>query len=370
MMYPGFRLAPMARQAPVPSSWGLAIGGIQGREQLSPYLELACQGDHPDHRLDRVDVAAPRHCRRRHGRAGRPGHLYPSFMRNRPSVPRAMSVSGRVDEFQASAGVTVFVLPGCVAEIQAVRRWQDLRAGQDGDRATIAQHRLAGLGDDGALSLTSKTPLRVPALGAVRTCTAKKPCPGWRHPAPARWWSLVMTGAKSVPESTPRPLLASAGLSPSTGMRHERPPFRSGSPGCSRWPGCCGTSRRCIAAHATGGDVDHAVHAESPRGVRRWQVQAGGQVQRRLTGPAGTESCVLMVCALAWYTRCAVIMSTSSAVPVDALADSGRGLQRRGCRRRRPGQGLPTPRFPAHWLLPVRLQALRVGEIRQHDSRP
>src|SRR3569832_1654811 len=36
--------------------------------------------------------------------------------------------------------------------------------------------------------------------------------------------------------------------------------------------------------------------------------------QRRLTRDRITASWVLMVCALAWYTRCAVIMLTSSAV--------------------------------------------------------
>src|SRR5437762_13143968 len=53
-----------------------------------------------------------------------------------------------------------------------------------------------------------------------------------------------------------------------------------------------------------------------PRRARPWAWNAVVSCihQRRFTKVCITWSCVLIVCAFAWYTRCAVIMLTSSPV--------------------------------------------------------
>src|SRR5438132_9110926 len=75
------------------------------------------------------------------------------------------------------------------------------------------------------------------------------------------------------------------------------------------------------------------------------------QHQRRLTSVCITWSCILIVCALAWYTRCAVIMFTSSAVMSTFDSSSAHDCSA----PRLPSPGTPTIGSP---VAKVRDQAL------------
>src|SRR5206468_7211749 len=113
-----------------------------------------------------------------------------------------------------------------------------------------------------------------------------------------------------------------------------------------------GAERGQLGAKADGRHVGQvvgqgvlALHGRLGAGHRQVDEAVHGSVrehQRRFTSVCITWSCVLIVCAFAWYTRCAVIMLTSSAVmsTLDAsVADD--------CRLpKAPVPGVPTSGWP------------------------